>query len=549
MNGRSRRLLLVEDERLLGRSIQKYLNNLNHHCDWKSNSEEAILLLKQEAFDLVISDIRLPGSTGIELMRWIMKNQDHLPVILITAHSSVKEAVEAIREGASDYICKPLDLETLELSIKRVLETQKLKREVLFHRAKSDQEFFFWPDSELHRELQVMVQRLIEIEEKTNVTPTVFITGETGTGKGMLARKIHEQSSRREGLFIALNCNAIPESMFESELFGHEKGAFTGALQQRTGMFELAEGGTLFLDEIGHLPLPVQSKFLKVLEDKTLRRIGGTREYSIDVRIIAATNLDLNQAIEQGEFREDLFHRLNVVNLKMPPLRETPEVLTQLTDHLLEQSLKKYPGSHNPLPTQSSGENLRRHFISKSGMKNLQAYHWPGNFRELKNEIERMVIFFQGNPLDYQHLNYLDVSRRQTRPLQKEVEESEDSFFELPEEGIDLSELEPLLVSQALFQSEGKVYDAANLLKMTVKQFEFLISKYESQIRKDKMIFRKIPESGVHPNNLENTFIKQAMERSGNNVTSGARLLNLSRDQMRYRLRKHEISMGKNDQE
>ncbi len=341
MTPQTLRILLVEDERLLGRSIQRFLSDRDSVCEWCTNTEEAILFLKREQMDLVVSDVRLPQASGIELLHWVLKNQPHVPVVLITAHSSVKEAVDAIREGASDYLCKPLDLETLELAIHRILETRQLKREVQYHRSKPAAELYFLLDTPQYHQIEGMIQRLVEIESRNGETPSVFLTGETGTGKGSLARRIHQMSPRNEGPFIAINSTAIPETMFESELFGHEKGAFTGAASQRTGLFELADGGTVFLDEIGHLPLAIQSKFLKVLEDKKFRRIGGVREIEVDVRIVAATNLNLRHAMTSGEFREDLFHRLGLVHMRLPALHEIPEAIPAMAEFVLEQSVRK----------------------------------------------------------------------------------------------------------------------------------------------------------------------------------------------------------------
>jgi len=320
------RLVLIEDERLLARSIHRFLSE-RYECEWFETVEQAIVYLRKESVDLVISDVQLPKKSGIDLLNWALENQPHFPIILITAFSSVKEAVEAMRKGAYDYMSKPIDLEALELTIERTLKNRRLQNEVLYHRKQQragEGDFLELPSPQF-KKIEMMLQRLVEIEQQSGELPSVLITGETGTGKGSLARRLHQQSPRRDDAFIEVNSTAIPETMVETELFGHEKGAFTGAVGQRVGLFELANGGTLFLDEIGHLSLGIQAKLLKVIEDKKVRRIGGNREITVNVRIVAATNIGLEEAVHQGAFRKDLYHRLGLVHLKLPALRETPD--------------------------------------------------------------------------------------------------------------------------------------------------------------------------------------------------------------------------------
>ncbi len=524
------KILLVEDERLLGHSIQRFLKE-RHECEWLENVEAAIRYLRDESVDVIVSDIKLPGKTGIELLRWASEQCPHTPVILITAHSSIPDAVAAIRQGAADYLSKPLDLETLELSINRALRHNRLQQEVRYHRRQAgqaaDDANFFTIDSPTYQQLEQRVYRLLEVEKLSGEVPSILITGETGCGKGVLARRIHQQSPRSSEPFIEINATAIPETMVESELFGHEKGSFTGALSQRAGLFELADGGTLFLDEIGHLPLGVQAKLLKVLEDKRLRRIGGSREISVNVRIIAATNANLPEAIRRGEFREDLYHRLAFVHLPLPPLREMSHEIPALVLAFLKEALRKYAIPHRPEQVWLSAENRQA----------LQHHSWPGNLRELRNEVERSVLFHGLEQLTFSHLRHLRpghvVSSVSASP-------QEDGKFLLSEEGCDLLDVEARLLAQAFRQADGEQEEMAQLLHMTQRELEFRLQRYSLDWQNAPGWDHPIPKEGVRVSQVEQSLLKQALERTRNNVTGAARLLNLSRDQMRYRLEKYQ---------
>ncbi len=527
------KILLVEDERLLGKSIQRYLSE-HHQCEWFESVEAAIGFLRNESVDIIVSDIKLPGKSGLDLLHWILEYQPQTPIILITAHSSIPDAVKAIREGAADYLSKPLDLATLELSVARVLRNNRLQQEVHYHRQQARQ---IGEGSEPHAltasayaEIESRVQRLISIESQSGEAPSILITGETGTGKGVLARRIHQQSPRSAEPFIEINSTAIPETMVESELFGHEKGAFTGAVSQRAGLFELANGGTIFLDEIGHIPLGLQAKLLKVIEDKRIRRIGGGRETDLDVRIIAATNIDLAQAVREGTFREDLYHRLALIHLHLPPLREMTAEIPALAQEFLREALRKYAIPHDPEHLHLSVENERM----------LKQHSWPGNIRELKNEVERSVLFHGIDRLRFTHLQHLQAPSAPT--LSPTPSSSAPGpLFQLPEDGLSLLEVEPRILAQALKQTSGEPETAARLLHMTAKEFEFRLQRHHFDWTQASGWEHAIPEEGIDLTLLEQNLLKQALEQTRHNVTGAARLLNLSRDQMRYRLEKHGL--------
>ena len=544
------RLVLIEDERLLGRSIHRFLSE-RYECEWFETIEQAVVYLRKESVDLVISDVQLPKKSGIDLLNWALENQPHLPIILITAFSSVKEAVEVMRKGAYDYMSKPIDLEALELTIERTLKNRRLQNEVLYHRKqqRAGEGGFLELPSPQFEKIEMMLQRLVEIEQQSGELPSVLITGETGTGKGSLARRLHQQSPRKDDAFIVVNSTAIPETMVETELFGHEKGAFTGAVSQRVGLFELANGGTLFLDEIGHLSLGIQAKLLKVIEDKKVRRIGGNREITVNVRIVAATNIGLEEAVQQGAFRKDLFHRLGLVHLKLPALRETPDAITVLAELFLQNALRKYPSfPSGKLSHSTNAEKSPR--ISSRGHYALTHYSWPGNIRELKNEIERSILFHSGDSLDFEHLQHLDqnkmpsfsgFSKTKSEPSADTFTESTGTLFQLPAEGLSLLSVEPRLIGQALLQSTGGEHSAAKLLKITQEELRYRLQKYELNQENAQGWEHTLPESGISVSEIEKSYLCQALERTSNNVTGAARLLNLSRDQMRYRLEKYEI--------
>jgi DNA-binding NtrC family response regulator len=341
-----------------------------------SNGEEARRLLTQKSFHLVITDERMPVMSGSELIRWMRENTPETPVIILTAFGSIQTAVEAIKLGAVDYLTKPLKSpDELRLVVSRVLEQWILQNERLVQRADSD---VYFPIGDIVAESLAMKRVLQLAGRVAPQTTTVLLTGESGTGKEVIARFIHRASPRSDAPFVALNCAALSETLLESEIFGHEKGAFTGATQTRLGRFELAHGGTLFLDEIAEMSTDLQTKLLRVLQEREFERVGGTRTITVDVRLIAATNRDLQSAMQSGRFREDLYYRLSVFPVHLPPLRERTEDIVSLAEHFIEKLVKRM------------GTGPRR--LTPEGKSLLCSHQWPGNVRELQNAIERALI-------------------------------------------------------------------------------------------------------------------------------------------------------------
>ncbi len=365
-------VLVVDDEKSILASLGGVLTDEGYGVLRAENAEKALDILQEETVDVVMLDIWLPGMDGIETLQEIKKTHAHLPVIMISGHGSIQTAVRATKLGAFDFIEKPLSLEKVILSVENALKLVRLEEENLLLRQKVA------PRSRITGASQIMMQlkRQIVIVAPTNAW--VLITGENGTGKELVANAIHAGSKRNQKALIEVNCAAIPEELIESELFGHEKGAFTGATEARRGKFDLANGGTIFLDEIGDMSLKTQSKILRILQEERFERVGGSRTIKVDVRVIAATNKNLEEEIERGSFRQDLFYRLNVIPIQVPPLRERKEDIPLLC----AEFLKDY----------AQATNAAVKSIDGAAMKVLTAYLWPGNVRELKNFIERIVI-------------------------------------------------------------------------------------------------------------------------------------------------------------
>ncbi len=374
------KILVVDDERNVRDSIGKFLKLERMDVVGAENGLSAQRLLQQEVFSAAIVDVKMPGMDGLELLGWIKEEGLRLPLIMISAHGEIQDAVDAMKLGASDYIVKPFDPEELVIRLKKILEAQNLKNQVESARRSLPAEARLIGGS-------TAIQRIREsVETIASAPTTVLVTGESGTGKEIIARSIHAQSNRSGGPFIAINIAGIPETLLESELFGHEKGAFTGAHAQRNGIFELASSGTLFLDEIGDMPFHLQVKLLRVLQEGGLRRLGGSRIIPVDVRIIAATNKDLDSMVKRGDFREDLFYRLNVARLRVPPLRERPDDIPDLLAHIIEKLNVRM------------GKTIRQ--VSPDALRLLKSYSYPGNVRELENIIERAFIFSSSDTIE-----------------------------------------------------------------------------------------------------------------------------------------------------
>jgi DNA-binding NtrC family response regulator len=381
-----KRILLVDDEAGIRASLKVVLEP-TYEVISAPDAEEGLTLFRRESPNLVLLDVMLPGTDGLALLQAMRAEERSIPAIMLTATKTLKTAVDAMKLGAADYITKPFDIEELRLIIAKTLASQDLEREVRYLRAQVVNRYAF---HNLVGKSPTMQEIYLKIEQVADTRTTVLITGESGTGKELVARALHYNSSRRDQPFIALNCAALPETLIESELFGHEKGSFTDASARRTGQFELAHGGTLFLDEIGDLSLPTQAKLLRVLQEREFPRVGGTLPIKVDVRIIAATNRRLEDLVGSKTFREDLYYRINVVSLYLPALRDRREDVPLLAKHFLAKKAEE---------DQRSPQEF-----SKEALEILSKYHWPGNVRELENVVEQTLVWSRGGMITPEHL-------------------------------------------------------------------------------------------------------------------------------------------------
>jgi two-component system, NtrC family, response regulator AtoC len=379
-------ILVVDDEAGVLDSFDAILSK-DYDILLASNGPEALRIFSNRDVNLVLLDIRMPGMDGLEVLRRIKELNEQTEVVIVTAVKSLKTAIEAIKLGASDYITKPFETPDILSLIKRVLEKQALLKEVLYLRSEIARDHHFENLVGRNARMQEIYDLVARIADNN---ATVLLSGESGTGKEVLARAIHQQSNRSQRPFVAVNCAAIPSELLESELFGHEKGAFTGAIATKVGKFEHATGGTLFLDEIGHMRIDLQAKILRALQEREVERVGGTRTIKIDVRVIAATNRDLKKAIEEGTFREDLYYRLNVVPVTLPPLRQRREDIPLLVEHFIAKYNREF--------------TRKVKGFSAGATAALYQYDWPGNVRELENVIERAVALAQGETISLREL-------------------------------------------------------------------------------------------------------------------------------------------------
>lgn len=449
------RILVVDDELSMREFLSILLEREGYLVEVAGSAEDALRQMETSLFDLVLSDVQMPGLGGIELLSRIKKIAPETGVLMITAFSAAEQAVEAMKLGAYDYISKPFKIEEIKQLVKNALEKQGLKREnLLLKRDVQERDSFcgIIGKSQKMRELFDMIQKV------ANSQSSVLILGESGTGKELAARSVHGCSPRRTKPFVAVNCGAIPENLIESELFGHKKGAFTGAVSDRPGLFEQAEGGTLFLDEIGELPLLLQTKLLRVLQEREFKRVGDAQTRKADVRIICASNRDLESQVRENSFREDLFYRINVVQLLMPPLRERIEDIPLLVEHFC----RKYQVGGQAVPT----------IVSPGALKALMNYSFPGNIRELENCIERSLI------LDPQVISESSLPKQM---LAGKVA-SLSADIEIPEEGMLLEplleELEKKYLLKALERTGGAKKKAGELLGMSFRSFRYRLAKF-----------------------------------------------------------------------
>jgi two-component system response regulator PilR (NtrC family) len=448
-------VLVVDDEASLAEFLCVLFEQEGYQVRSAASMAEARERLAQgDGFDLVMCDLYMPDGSGMDLLREIKEGLPQASVIVMTAYTSTQSAIEAMRLGAYDYVSKPFDVEELKVLVQKALEKSRLAEENLWLRRELEQKYTF---ANIIGKSRPMQEVFGLIERVARTSSTVLIEGESGTGKELIARAIHFASPRGKQRFLSLNCGAMPETLLESELFGHERGSFTGAVKEKKGLFHEAHRGTLFLDEIGEMTPPMQVKLLRVLQHKTVRKVGGTEEEPVDVRIIAATNRDLGEMIAAGTFREDLYYRIHVIPVRLPPLRERREDIPLLVDHFV----RKYSAELDTPPKRLTSEALAC----------LEAYRWPGNVRELENMIERTLALTAGPVIELADLP--PVLRAQQRVGSRAVE--------LPSEGMDLEayleEVRAALMRQALDRCSGVQTRAAELLGMSFRSFRYYAKK------------------------------------------------------------------------
>ncbi|HIA28371.1 MAG TPA: sigma-54-dependent Fis family transcriptional regulator [Planctomycetes bacterium] len=447
-------ILILDDELPLLQSLKIELSRSGHECLLAETGREAFKILDKDSPDLAILDVQLPDISGLEVLQRLRQEFPHVPVLIVTAYASVDTAVEAMKEGATDYLEKPLDLEELHLVVERELKNARLRDEVAVRRRgsqllRSDSRMI--GECQQLEEIRHLVGQLSQVPfDNAADLPTILIDGETGVGKDLLANYIHYSSPLSDQPFIQVNCSGLPRELIESELFGHEKGSFTGATQQKQGLFEVASSGTIFLDEVGDMPLDMQTKLLHVLENKRVRRVGGTREHDVNVRIIAATNQNLEGAIAANKFRSDLFYRLKVVHINLPPLRDRGRDRALLIEYFLERYMRKY---RRP--------ELK---ITKEVLNELLRYNWPGNVREMAHTIERLVLISEGNDLISPKFSSASGSDggADRGPLS-----AVDLEFDFQTGDCSLQAVEKRLIERALAHAHGNVSEVARILGLT----------------------------------------------------------------------------------
>jgi DNA-binding NtrC family response regulator len=445
------RVLVVDDERRQCDILQMILEAEGYETTAAGNGRHALQVAERGGFDVVLTDLKMPDLNGIELLSEILKLQAPPLVILMTAHGTIDSAVDAMRKGAFDYLTKPLEKDELLLVLRRAMERTHLVRENRMLREQLRDRFRLDNIVGAHGSMQDVFRVVSKVAASTS---TVLIYGESGTGKELVARALHHESERRSRPLYAVNVAALPESILEAELFGHEKGAFTGADMRKIGLFEQASGSTLFLDEVGDLKRDLQVKLLRALQEREILRVGGTERVRIDVRIVTATNQDLERAVREGRFREDLYYRLNVIPIVLPPLRDRRTDIPLLVDHFLA----KYRGT-------------RPRGVSEDALKTLMAYDWPGNVRELESVVERALLLGEGDlivPAD------LPASLRSGAGGPRRAMD-----LEIPEGGIDLEAVERSLILKALEKAGGNVTRAARLLGLSRRTLQYRLEKME----------------------------------------------------------------------
>jgi DNA-binding NtrC family response regulator len=444
-------ILIIEDEKLIRWSLRQRFNEEGYVVDEAERASEGLKKLAEGTFDLIMLDYKLPDMTGLDILRNLRKTDQDTVVLMMTAYSNVENAVEAMKLGAIDYVGKPFKMDELMVTVGRALETTRMKRELRDLRAKMKEQHGFDRILGGCPQMKALFAMINDVAQ--SASSTVFLRGESGTGKDLVAKTIHYNSARATKPFMNITCTAIPEALLESELFGHERGAFTDAKQQKRGLIELADGGTVFLDEVGDMPSTLQAKLLRFLEERAFRRVGGVSDITVDVRVIAATNRDIKKLIEEGKFREDLFYRLNIIGVDLPPLRERGDDIRLLAEHY----------------TATFARELRRPIagLTSAAFQKLVGYSWPGNVRELRNVIERATLLCKHQRIDAGDL-----------VIDRLTGQSNHNGFEMPKSGINIADVEESLVRQALTHSDNNQTKAAKLLHLSRDQLRSRMMRY-----------------------------------------------------------------------
>jgi DNA-binding NtrC family response regulator len=444
----SGQILVVDDDALVNEFFEAVLKKLGYGVTTAASAEAAFGFIREIEFDVILSDVKMPQITGIELLKRVKDESTDTVVVMVTAYGTVKDAVDAMKLGAFDYILKPILPDELEIAVAKAIEHRRLVLENRILRAEIRSRYHF---NQIVGADKKLVDLMETLSSAAKSRATILIRGESGTGKELIARAIHYNSPRSSGPFIKLNCAALPEGLIESELFGHEKGAFTNAIKQSQGRFELADGGTLLLDEVSEMPAGVQAKLLRVIQEREFERVGSGTTTKVDVRLVATTNRNLEEAVKAGRFRDDLYYRLNVIPLYLPPLRERGSDIPMLTEHFV----RKY-----------NEENQRRiRGVTERAMKLLLSYHWPGNIRELENYIERAVVLCKSDRITDSDLpGYLALGAL-ARPMTTESE-------------MTLAEMEKVMIIQALERSGGNRTKASDALGISSRTMRNKLHEY-----------------------------------------------------------------------
>ena len=450
-------ILIVDDEKFLCRQLEKALSQEGYSVISAFTGKDGIEIAKKESPAVILLDLKLPDADGLEIFKSISTLEPHPTTIIMTAHGNIEVAVSAIKMGAYDFIEKPFHVDKLKVIIRNAISAIELRRSLSTATSREQEKYGFNSiigKSEAIKETVHLFQKLADTDPKT-----ILITGESGTGKGLAARILHFNGCRAEKPYIELNCAAIPETLLESELFGYEAGAFTDAKKMKKGIIELADGGTIFLDEIGDMSLALQAKLVKVIEERTFRKIGGTRDIRVDIRVIAATNHDLKELVSKNLFREDLYHRLNVINIKMPPLRERKEDIPLLADYFVAYFNSEAHKDINLVP-----EEVSEAFLN---------YHWPGNIRELRNTIERAVFLSEGKQINPRHLQLEEKSEDGIK-----LEKSEGRMIlEIPLDDASLTKIEEKIIREALDLNDWNQKKTAEMLGITREVLRYRMKK------------------------------------------------------------------------